>query len=242
LDNIKEARAVAEKNWKIKYEGLSAPQVSYEDATKEFDTLSEALNKGVISADTAKRRLEELGTDTSKVGTITEITTKKIGTLTLDMQSFGTAAIMAGGAAGLLASYFDKLGKTELANKLREVGTVLTGIGTGISGLTKIFPDLNKAVKVSSEGIQIAGLKAKLAWGEFIIIIAAVAALVWALSKAFKEVYEASPEGKLKAAEESAEKAAEAAKEAAEAFESLSNAFESIEGKETALDELTVGT
>jgi hypothetical protein len=80
------------------------------------------------------------------------------------------------------------------------------------------------------------------AFGWISIIVLAVVALGALLVNVAKDVYANSPEGKLKAAQEEADKAAEAADRLTESYNNLNNAIDSLEDKYETIKGLTRGT
>ena len=74
------------------------------------------------------------------------------------------------------------------------------------------------------------------------VAIVALVAIVWGLVKAFEAIKAASPEGKLKAAQQNAEELATALEDAKTAADDLSSAFDAYESVVETLDSCTQGT
>ena len=215
---------------------------------------SEILAKGhyqnAEAAKAAARGYEDLANRIQATGKVTPELQQELNSLgitmkesTVSFSQLGAAAMVAGGALGLLANVGAKQDwSEELVSGLQTASAALTGLGGTLMMLQMAFPSLASVVKVSSAGIQIAGMTSALSWGWFAVIIIGVIAVVWLLVAAFKAVHAASPEGKLEAATEAANDAADAAENAAQAYEHLASALDSIGGKEVALENLAVGT
>ena len=112
----------------------------------------------------------------------------------------------------------------------------MTKLGT-ISVIAKTWAD-----KMETRGIQAKTAAMVASLVTIGLITAAIVALIALIVVIGKALYKASPAGQLEAANEAAEQAAEAANSAAEAYDNLKTSLESIEGKEEALEELTIGT
>ena len=148
---------------------------------------------------------------------------------------------------GLMAfgGVLSSLGLEEAGDFFSIFGNAVMMAGTALSILTPIFSLFSFTVQGESKKQVIAGIKTQLAWWWIFIIIGALVALIAIIAlvvAAVKKAQANSPEGKLKAATEAAEKAAEAADKAKEAYEGLASAFESLQDKYAGLDELTKGT
>ena len=100
--------------------------------------------------------------------------------------------------------------------------------------IAKLSAGLLKAK--GSAGLLAVGL------GKILIAIAAIAAVIWVFKKLGEAIYNATPEGKLEAAQKATEDAAAAADNATNSYENLKNAFEDLGNATNTLEGLTRGT
>lgn len=146
-------------------------------------------------------------------------------------QSITNAGISVSIFGGLLSS----LGAEELGEGIAKVGQSFVLIGTVGSTLGPLI--------VGIVGKLVAGgMAASAAWIWVTIIALAIAALITLTVAGIQAIKKASPEGKLKAAQEAADKAAEAADEAADSYQNLADSLEGLGGKYEELDKLAEGT
>lgn len=128
----------------------------------------------------------------------------------------------------LVGGILSNMGFEDAGEKLSKIGSVITMVGSGLSALVPI--------------ISLVGSITWASLAPILPIILAITAAVVVLGVVLKNLYENSPQGKLKAAEKSAKVLSAAAEEAANNFEELSNSIDSLGDKYKALDELTRGT
>ena len=221
-----------------KSEGIITQLKGTDSAISELkDIQSEFEKTGQVSAESAKK-LEQYGLSAQDVA-------RSVYPLRTDLQAVGAAAMLAGGAFGLLANVLEKNGMDKGAEACRTLSTAMMGLGSVLMLLPTVLGGSTVAIKawklvvLDASGAN-AVFTASLGW--IAVAIVAVIAVVWILVAAFKAIYAASPEGKLEAATEAANDAAEAAESAAQAYEHLASALDSIEGKSAALENLAVGT
>ena len=145
------------------------------------------------------------------------------------------------------ANSFDKV--SSVGTLLNNVLKGLRGSWDGLIGQTKnwgAFLSNSKnelvafgaAVKNAGSLTKALGVVFSSVGGKIAIFIAIIAAFKWV----YKEIQKATPEGKLDAAREAAEKAGMAADEAAESFNKLKASLDSLDDKYSAIENLTYGT
>ena len=144
-------------------------------------------------------------------------TTSKINIATAAAQGLGIALGFVGGA-------LQEAGFEEAGQAVSDLGGALLTVGSVAAMIAPILAS------------------AGLAWGPVLGIVAGIAVLAVGIKHVSKALHEASPEGKLEAAQAATEQAGEAANEAAEAYENLSNAIDDISSKTKALNGLAEGT
>ena len=104
----------------------------------------------------------------------------------------------------------------------------LSGIGSKIGAA---FAGIGKSIlTVAASFLKIA------------VVAAVVAAAIWLIKAAFDKLHDATPEGKLEAAQEATQRAGEAAEEASKSYNNLKASLDSLDSKYATLDELTKGT
>jgi hypothetical protein len=138
-------------------------------------------------------------------------------------------------AMSALGGVLSAMGLEEFGEGLSEAGNYVMIFGSILSTLPAIFSLISTVATAT-------GITISTALWMVTLIVAAVAAVVGIVVGIVSAINKASPEAKLKAAEESAEKAAEAADEAAASYDKLASAFDSLDGKYKALEDLTRGT
>ena len=139
---------------------------------------------------------------------------------------------------------------TDKADNMNDISEKIGNLGTKLQNLkstdiTKWFTKLGQSFVNLGQGIwnaivQIAKFIAASA-GAIAMIGAAVVAII-GLIHYIKYLQKTSPEGKLKSAEEAADRAAEAADRASEAYKGLVDSLDSLDDKYKGLEELTKGT
>ena len=194
--------------------------------------LNEQIADGTIDIDIATKKYKEFGGNLEDVIVQTKA-------FSFNFQNIGVAAAGAGSAISLLGNLFEKLGAEDLGKGLKMIGSGITGIG---STMAMVAPLLTKlGIGFNTLGLTVKGTVVA-SFSALGTAIAPVAIGLAAIIGLFIAIRNASPEYQLKQATEAANKTAEAADAAAEAYNNLKSSLESIEGKEAALEELTVGT
>lgn len=218
-------------NLEIKFQGAGKAVDELKGIQQEFE------KTGQVSAKNAKV-LEQYGLTAQDVA-------NSVYPLRINLQAVGAAAMLAGGAFGLLANALDKNGMKEAAEVCRTLSTVITGLG----GVLMMLPMVLGGTSISLKGFKLtvldaagAGVVFQAAFWQIALVAAIVVGVIWGLVAAFQAIHDSSPEGKLKAATEAANDAAEAAENAAQAYEHLATALGSISGKSAALEDLAIGT
>ena len=222
----------------IKYEELTKQAAAAEASAASINNLSnEIVNNGQITQEQATQ-IQGFGVNMQQAG-------QSAQAYSVDLQAVGAAAMLVGGAFGLLANVFENNGMDEAANTCR----ILSTAATGLASVFMILPALFGGTTLALDGTTIGVLAADGAFkslgvtiGTVFMWVGVALVAVIALVAAFKAVYAASPEGKLEAATEAANDAAEAAENAAQAYENLASALDSINGKSAAIENLAVGT
>lgn len=132
-------------------------------------------------------------------------------------------------------------------NAASSFGKSLSDLGTKMSKFDPktSFGEFKKGAKGFGEGlwsvIQKIGKFIASCW-QLIVVLAVLVVAIVGLVHYIKYLQRNSPEGKLKAATEAADRAAEAANRATEAYKELSNGFEDLGDKYKNLENLTKGT
>ena len=142
-------------------------------------------------------------------------------------ETLNTFAKSANGASSLsksLTDLGDKLKNFDFKASFQGLGNGLKSFGSGVVNVVK----------------QIGQFIAS-CWGLIVVIAVLVVAIV-GLVHYIKYLEKTSPEGKLKTAQEAADRAAQAADRAAEAYQDLSNSLESLDDKYKGLESLTKGS
>lgn len=168
----------------------------------------------------------------------------KFGAATvLNLRNVGIAAAGLGTAFLSLSSIMRELGADDTVVKtFNVIGTTLIGVGSMLPILGAGFSALG--IRVTNAGIQMAaaGGMVTAAWGPVIIIFFAVAAAIAGVAYAFYKLNESSPEGKLKAAKEEADKLNETLNKTKDILDSLKSKDESIDTLREKFELMTVGT
>ena len=234
----------AQQKWKIgkdinqqqkKINQLQKKRSGLDGRTKEAKELNKQLEQ-------EKKNLKVLTDYQEKLGKDGKTAWQNV---TDGIQQAGRAVTGLGTGLSVFGGILSSLGLEEAGNWFATFGNYVMIAGTALSVLTPIFSLFSFTVQGESKKLVIAGIQTQLAWWWVFIIIGALIALIAIIAlvvAAVKKAQANSPEGKLKAATEAAEKAAEAAEKAKEAYEGLASAFESLQDKYTGLEELTRGT
>ena len=139
---------------------------------------------------------------------------------------------------------------TDNADNVNKFGDSISNLGkkmqgfdvsklkNGLQGLGKGFSNLGKGIW---NVIKAVGKFIGSCWSLLLVIGILVVAIV-GLIHYIKYLQKTSPEGKLKAAQEAADRAAEAADRAKESYQELSDSLNSLDDKYAGLEELTKGT
>ena len=136
------------------------------------------------------------------------------------------------------------------------VGSQLTGVGTAtamIGGIVSSMglEDLGETISGIGQGVMILGtaisaippLLTLITSHPIVALITVVLGIALAgILMTLKEIAKNTPEGKLKAAQENAEKAAEAAEKLTNSYQNLNKSINDLDDKYKALDDLTRGT
>lgn len=169
-------------------------------------------------------------------------------TTMLNLNKIGGSMMALGGSLMLVSRLFDNGTEegAEFAKIITKIGTVLLGVGAGITVVGKLLSVLKVQVITSAfqvgHSVSAAGKIAQIGWGWIGLAMAAIAGLVALVAKWYKSVKANSPEGKLKKAQEATEKAKEAADQAKQAYDNLNSSIESLKDKYSTLENLTKGT
>lgn len=161
-------------------------------------------------------------------GEVAKNSKKQWDSIAQGMGAAGEAIAGVGLGLSLVGGILSNMGFEDAGEKLSKVGSIITMVGSGLSALVPI--------------ISLVGSITWASLAPILPIILAITVAAVALGVVLKNLYENSPEGKLKAAEKSAKVLGAAAEEAANNFEELSNSIDSLGDKYKALDELTRGT
>lgn len=139
-------------------------------------------------------------------------------------QAAGTALMLAGMGFNLASQAAAKKGNEEAAEALSTIGTATTTAGVGLSGLASIAGALGTSL---SSVALVAGA-----------VMAALAAIV-GIGMA---IYNASPEGQIKAAEKNTKEAEDAANSVADSYKELNNELQQVQDQRKNLKNITKGT
>ena len=154
----------------------------------------------------------------------------------------GAAITGFGVGVSMLGGLFSSLGLEEVGEGFATAGNLIMMFGGALTAVVPAIKFLGTTFQIEGGKIAIAGTTAQLAWWWVLLIVAAVAALIAITAIAINNMKKASPEGKLKSAQEAADAAGEAADRAAEAYDNLRNSLEDLESGYEALDNLRKGT
>jgi hypothetical protein len=149
---------------------------------------------------------------------------------------------MVGVGLGAVGAMFEAAGNEEAANFFQGVAGVFTTLGSAISGVAAMIPAFISVFTPLVAKMVAGGISTQAAWWWVVLIVAAVAALVVGIVAIVNAVQNASPEAKLKKAQEAADKASEAADNAAKSYENLKDSFEGLEKGYETLEKLAKGT
>ena len=200
---------------------------------RAFLPVADAFDAGGIDAANAK--LKELGLQSVK-------TSEMVKTIPINFQAIGAAAMGIGGALGLLANHFEKIGNTKAAETTKKLSTIFMGLGSTIMIVSSVLPGLGNAFSIAGGKIVVAGVASQAAWWWLLAIPAAIAGIALAASAISKAAYAASPEGRLEKVTTEAEGAGAAAENAAKGYDELKSSLESIKSQETTIENMTRGT
>ena len=179
---------------------------------------------------------QTISTAFRKIGITSETElTQKIDIARNSITGLSGNLTIAGVACGAFAQYLKAIGMEDFAEILEIVGSSLVIVGNGFNLVNSVAQNLGLTIgQLGTKFLSVLGPALPTILG----IGAALAAIVVVL----KKIYDTSAAGQLEAAQKATEEAAEAAQEAAEAYTNLKNSLDSIEGKTSALTELTRGT
>ena len=188
---------------------------------KAAKTLKKTGEKG---ADDALKKAEE---DLKNYGKTEEDITKKSQQSWDDIgkgiSQVGQSVSNLGIGVSMLGGLISQLGFEELGAGIAGVGNAITMVGAALSIIPPILTLITSHPIVA-------------------LITIIVGALLFSIIAIVKHLNSISPEGKLKAAKETAEEAGKAAAEAAESFDNLNSAIDSLSEKEGALDGMIKGS
>ena len=198
--------------------------------TQGYDAFEEALKKGGYLTEDLNNKLKTLSEETKKYkGTLQD--------WQKGLDNASSACFALGTAFGFIAQLLEETGESgkEAAEVFSTMGTVLTGIGSGISAIGQLIPVVASIAKA-------AGIEVGVAWAWVAGIAAVLAGLVYLVISAYNEIQNAKPEKQLAKAQEAAKQAGEAADDAASKYDNLKQSLEDITDQSNSLDNLTKGT
>ena len=213
------------------------------------------VTKGLTAALAAQAIVEQTSISLEKIYTTEKIRAKTVDSLINTTTRETTAAYIAKNAvqAKLITQEQVETVVKNLKNIATEKGKNLTWqdiaatiASTTAEGANTSSIIINTAAKyanwVASELLNKSSLGLMATFIAFLVPLALVVAAVWGLVKAFQAAQAASPEGKLKAAQENAEKLKTALDEATQAANDLKSAFDTYDSVKEKLDSCTKGT
>lgn len=239
LDNL-DANAFSKELGKLEL-GLSNTDLS--QRAMDIRALNEQLADGQITTQQAAEKYQAMGYSLESLGTQTK-------QFTFDLQSVGQATMVVGGAVGLLSNLFKQLDWEGAAKATELIGAGIMFLGTAIQAVSLIAPkgflSISNGLLMIKTSADAAAVSMKVFLAETIgpalVAIGPVLALVAAFAALAAVAYFNSPEQVFKRASEAANDTAEAVDAAAQAYDNLKSSLDSIEGKESILNDLTVGT
>lgn len=217
-------------------------------AKNRLNKADEEYNNLPIGATDKQREkaFNKLQKEYDKFANITQYTDEEIDEINKNAKQgwndISSAITEAGVAVSMFGGLLQSLGADKAGEGVAKFGNALMIAGTAMSTILPLVSLLGIKVDSASKKMIIAGIKTQLAWWWVLAIVAALAAMIALIVVIAKKAAENSPEGKLKAAQEAAERASEAADRAKEAYEGLASSIEQLDDKYKALDELTRGT
>ena len=216
----------------------------YESANEKYDQLANTMGVSIEEQDAALEELVAASDEYNHTLDKTEEEQKKLlsqaqdegwGNIAKGLGEMGQAAQMTGLGMSALGGILSSMGLEEFGEGLATAGNYVTMFGSVLMTLPAIF-------KIISAVATATGVTISTALWMVTLIVAAIAIVAGTLFAIYNSIKKNSPEGKLKAAQESADKAAEAADNAKESYENLSSAMDGLKDHYKTLDELTKGT
>ena len=150
----------------------------------------------------------------------------------------GKAVIGFGMGLSAIGGILSSIGLESFGNGLAKVGNYAAVAGSSITALATIVPLLGKTFTIAGKEISIAGWIASSGW----IWLLGISAAIVAITLIVTAIKKASPEEKLKKAQQAADEAANSANNAKESFEGLADSLEQLDDKYQALENIIKGT
>lgn len=154
-----------------------------------------------------------------------------------DSMQIAQASVRAVSAINSIATSIGGL-TDSISNGTADVGTFVQAILTIAPAALMLGSTIIGILRATGNEAILTQLK----FGWIGAIMAALVALVAVVKLAADAAEKASPEGKLRSAEEAAKQAASAANELADAYENVKSSIEALETKKTAIDDMKEGT
>ena len=164
---------------------------------------------------------------------------------TLSLQKVGGAFMAVGGAIAMLSQVFDDGTKEgeKRAKTWSKIGIIISGVGMALSATGALAKAAGISISTSmwaaGKATAESGQVAQAGWGWISLIMIAITAVVAGTVALVSELKKASPEGKLKAAQEAADQAAKAAEKAKTAYDDLTQSFDNLNEKYTTIENMT---
>lgn len=214
------------------------PKTAAEAASDEAAAKNKLSSANERLADTEKKVVRETGDTAGAMDDSTSAakkSVKTIGEVTGQMRAVGGAMMGAGAILGMLASLFEEMGETKLA----EVISVIAAAFMGFGAILTVLPSLITAFGTTAVGT---GIATQLAWWWLLVIAAVIVtiiALVYVLCKAFEAASDAAQFEKMS---EQLSDLSAAADEAKEKLEAIADTRKELEQMGETFKTLTKGS